>query len=152
MCAHEVGGDAPLGLRLLWPRGRLCRCILGTAATYNEAIESAYIRGILVYEITTEDFEALVALAYTGWNGRLLSSLCSGRRNIYHRNRTVFSEVRSPVKIIWGEDDLWIPLDRGMALHQFMTCSEFAPIPGTGHMPQLEKSAPVLQEFSAFLR
>jgi hypothetical protein len=46
----------------------------------------------------------------------------------------MFDDVRCPVKIIWGEDDPWIPLDRAKSLHKLMPRAEFETIPGIGHM------------------
>jgi len=55
---------------------------------------------------------------------------------------SLFEETRCPVKIMWGEDDPWIPLERGRALHTCMPDAGFQTFPGVGHLPQLE--APVL--------
>jgi pimeloyl-ACP methyl ester carboxylesterase len=45
--------------------------------------------------------------------------------------------VRCPVHVLWGEDDPWIPLDRGRRLAQRLGVA-LAPLPGAGHLPQLE--------------
>ena len=63
----------------------------------------------------------------------------------------LFGSVRCPVKIVWGEDDPWIPLARGKALHALMPEAQFATLPGTGHLPQLENPQAVLREILAFL-
>jgi pimeloyl-ACP methyl ester carboxylesterase len=41
------------------------------------------------------------------------------------------------VTVIWGEDDPWIPLERGQALAR-AAGTTLRPLPGLGHLPQLE--------------
>lgn len=37
----------------------------------------------------------------------------------------LFGNVRCPVKIVWGKDDPWIPLERGNALHALIQQASF---------------------------
>jgi pimeloyl-ACP methyl ester carboxylesterase len=37
----------------------------------------------------------------------------------------LFGKLRCPTKIIWGEDDPWISLDRGRALHRLVGQDHF---------------------------
>lgn len=46
-----------------------------------------------------------------------------------------------PTLIIWGEQDSWIPLARGEALHAALPQSELIIIPNTGHLPMEEDVA-----------
>jgi len=55
------------------------------------------------------------------------------------------------VKILWGEDDPWIPLERGRALHALMAEAAFETLPGAGHLPQLEAPERVLDHLVGFL-
>ncbi|WP_367185519.1 alpha/beta fold hydrolase [Mesorhizobium ventifaucium] len=59
--------------------------------------------------------------------------------------------MRCPVKIIWGKDDPWIPLERGEALHALIPQASFETLPGAGHLPQLEAPDLVLERLNAFL-
>ncbi|WP_287235378.1 hypothetical protein [Mesorhizobium sp.] len=51
---------------------------------------------------------------------------------------------------IWGEDDPWIPLERGKALHALIPQAVFETLPGVGHLPQLEAPQLVLERLNAF--
>jgi pimeloyl-ACP methyl ester carboxylesterase len=62
-----------------------------------------------------------------------------------------YSDIRCPVAIIWGEDDPWIPLDRGQALHNLIPDATFHTLEGVGHLPQLEASDQVLELLQKFL-
>jgi pimeloyl-ACP methyl ester carboxylesterase len=54
-------------------------------------------------------------------------------------------------RLVWGEDDPWIPLARGEALHERMPQAEFATLSGVGHLPQLEAPDRASREIQAFL-
>ena len=63
----------------------------------------------------------------------------------------LFGTIRCPVRILWGEDDAWIPLERGRALHGLIPRSSFETLPGVGHLPQLEAPQRLLERLKAFL-
>lgn len=132
--------------------GRHVDAFQGLPPHIHKAVVAAYIQGALVNDIPRQDFEALVAPWLTG-DGAL-----SFYRQFAQADETYtaeiephFGELRCPVKIIWGEDDPWIPLDRGKALHNLMPKALFTTIPGAGHLPQLERADAVLKETLDFL-
>lgn len=43
--------------------------------------------------------------------------------------------IDRPVLCLWGEDDTWVPLDRGKELQKLLQNSELVIIPGEGHCP-----------------
>ncbi len=118
----------------------------------HKAVVAAYIQGALVNQIPVEDFDALVApwLSKEG-AASFYRQITQADERFTEAVEAQFGEVRCPVKIVWGEDDPWIPLDRGKALHQLMPKAEFSTIQGAGHMPQLEKTDAVLKETLDFL-
>ena len=62
-----------------------------------------------------------------------------------------YGEVRCPTRIVWGEDDPWIPLVRGRELHERMADADFETIPAVGHLPQLEAPQAVPQRLLTFI-
>ncbi len=40
-----------------------------------------------------------------------------------------YPDIRCPVNIIWGQDDLWIPLSRGEALRDLDNPESFVTLP-----------------------
>lgn len=175
--AHDVGGAATLRAHLLhacdfekyllmnvvamrpWGSdffdhvGRHVDAFQGLPPHIHKAVVAAYIQGALVNDIPVEDFDALVAPWLTE-DGALsfYRQFAQADERYTAEVEPYFGEVRCPVKIVWGEDDPWIPLDRGRALHQLMPKAEFTTIPGAGHMPQLEKPDTVLRAALDFLR
>ena len=132
--------------------GRHVDAFQGLPPHIHKAVVAAYIKGALVNEIPEEDFDALVAPWLTEAGApSFYRQFAQADERYTEEVEPLFSDVRCPVKIVWGEDDPWIPLERGAALHQRMSKAEFATIPGAGHMPQLEKSEAVLREVLGFL-
>ncbi len=132
--------------------GRHVDAFSGLPPHIHKAIVKAYIKGALVNEIEADDFAALVA----PW----LSE--EGKTSFYRQFEQaderytaevepLFGEVRCTAAIFWGEDDPWIPLARGRALHKLIPQAEFHTMPGVGHLPQLEVPESVLALSEKFL-
>ncbi|MDX8349028.1 alpha/beta hydrolase [Cognatiyoonia sp. IB215446] len=132
--------------------GRHVDAFQGLPLYIHKAVVSAYVGGALVSDISVEDLDALIAPWLTE-DGALsfYRQFAQADERYTAEVEPYFGEVRCPVKIVWGEGDPWIPLERGRALHQIMPNAEFAAIPGAGHMPQLEKPAAAIGEALSFL-
>ncbi len=133
--------------------GRHVEAFQGLPPHIHKAIVEAYIQGALVNDISVEDFDALVApwLSDDG-SASFYRQFAQADERYTEEVEAQFGKIRCQVKIVWGEDDPWIPLDRGKALHQLMPNAEFVTIPGAGHMPQLEKTDAVLKEVLEFFQ
>ena len=133
--------------------GRHVEAFQGLPPHIHKALVEAYIQGAFVNNIPAEDFDALVApwLSEDG-SASFYRQFAQADESYTEEVEAHFGEVRCQAKIVWGEDDPWIPLERGKALHQLMPEAEFATIPDAGHMPQLESKDAVLKEVLEFLR
>ena len=60
-------------------------------------------------------------------------------------------KVHAPTLIIWGRDDLLIPLAMGEQLHQGIAGSQMTVIEGTGHIPMVGKPAEFNEAVTKFL-
>lgn len=47
-----------------------------------------------------------------------------------------YGDIRCPVALLWGEEDAWIPLERGEALQAMIPGATLQRIPGSGHLMQ----------------
>jgi pimeloyl-ACP methyl ester carboxylesterase len=74
-----------------------------------------------------------------------------GRRRFTRESEGLYAEIRCPVRILWGEHDPWIPLERGRALYRLMPQAGFEILPGIGHLPQLEAPELVQAQLDDFL-
>ncbi len=76
-------------------------------------------------------------LRVTGWEGALIS-LFQARDGGKPLNLEAYGLFDKPILIIWGEDDTWVPLHRGEAIHAFFSQSQLVTYPNVGHMPMEE--------------
>lgn len=174
--AHDVGGATTLRAHLLhscdyeryvlmnvvamrpWGSeffdhvGRHVDAFQGLPPHIHRALVEAYIRGALASEILAEDLERLVEPWLTDEGAdSFYRQFAQADEKYTAEMEPSYGKVRCPVKIVWGEDDPWIPLDRGKALHGLMLDAQFETLPGVGHMPQLEAPDAALRELVAFL-
>ncbi len=119
--------------------GKHFDAFLGLPDHIHEAVVRAYIKGALVNELAHEDFEDLVA-PWLGAEGRVsfYRQFAQADERLTAEVEPRFAAIRCPVNVFWGEDDPWIPIARGRALHDLMPGSTFKGLPAVGHLPQLK--------------
>jgi pimeloyl-ACP methyl ester carboxylesterase len=112
----------------------------------------AYIEGALVNDIASDDFDKLVAPWLTkAGSTSFYRQFAQADEKYTAEVEPLYSEIRCPVKIVWGQDDPWIPLKRGQALHALIRNAEFSMLPGVGHLPQLEAADVVVDQVLRFM-
>jgi pimeloyl-ACP methyl ester carboxylesterase len=118
----------------------------------HKAIVEAYIKGALINDIDPMDFKQLAA-PWTTAEGTVsfYRQFAQADEKFTAEIEEQFGDVRCPVRILWGVDDPWIPIDRGRALHGLVGKGEFRAMEHVGHLPQLEAPDIVLKELSDFL-
>lgn len=97
---------------------------------------TAYYRKEIVTPAVEEGY--LQVQKIKDWDLALLGVLRDSGRNALSQP---LSTLTAPTLIIWGEQDSWVPLARGQALHAALPQSEFVIIPNTGHLPMEEDVA-----------
>ena len=132
--------------------GRHVDAFLGLPPHIHRAVVEAYIKGAIVNDIDAGDFDKLVEpwLSAEGC-ASFYWQFAQADEKYTAEVEPVFGDIRCPVDIIWGEDDPWIPLERGRALHALIPQASFETLPGVGHLAQLEAPNLVLQRLNAFL-
>ena len=161
--AHDFGGAVTLRAHLLHDRdyagwvlmnvvamrpwgseffdhvGRHVEAFEGLPPHIHAAVVDAYIGGALAHDIPAEDRAALAAPWLTEDGRRAFYAQFALADEAFTAEvEPMLSEARCPVSILWGEDDPWIPVARGRALAERMGVG-LSPLPGLGHLPQLEK-------------
>ncbi len=132
--------------------GRHVEAFMGLPPHIHKAIVEAYIQGALRAEIDRDDFERLVAPWLTDEGSRSFYRQFAQADERYTAEiEPSFGGIRCPVMILWGEDDPWIPLARGKALHRHIPKASFETLSGVGHLPQLEAPDRVLDHVKRFL-
>ncbi len=133
--------------------GRHVEAFLGLPLHIHKAVVEAYISGALVNDIAPGDFEKLVE-PWLSEDGRIsfYRQFAQADEKYTAEVEPLFAEIRCPVKIIWGQDDPWIPLERGKALYKLIPQAAFKTLENVGHLPQLERPDLVLKQLLDFLK
>ncbi len=116
----------------------------------HRAVVDAYIRGAMVGELDDADVEALVAPWITA-EGResFYEQFAQADERFTREIEGSYGDIRCPVRILWGELDPWIPLERGRELHRLVPQASFEVLPGVGHLPQLDAPELVVSRVGA---
>jgi pimeloyl-ACP methyl ester carboxylesterase len=134
--AAAGGGGGPLAgvLLAIPPIQRWARHAVRTVATpeqVTQTLRSAYLEPDRV--ATPEVIEGyLVPQRLPDWDLALLAIVRDGGGNALDDR---FSAIDVPTLVVWGEQDDWIPLASGEAIHAALSTSELQVIPNSGHLP-----------------
>jgi len=139
----------PWGSEFFEHVGRHVDAFSGLPTHIHQAIVEAYIKGALVNPIADDDLTQLLEPWLTSEGSESFYRQFAQADEAYTKVlEPLFDSVRCAVDILWGEDDPWIPLARGQALHQSIPHSTFNVMPKVGHLPQLENAELVLSHLA----
>ncbi len=112
----------------------------------HEAMVTAYIRTAM-YQTLDKTVLANIVAPWLGEKGQhaLYHQIAQADRCFTDEIELRYGEIRQPVLILWGEEDTWIPIERGWQLHEKIPNSEFRSIAKAGHLVLEEESATVAQ-------
>lgn len=115
----------------------------------HAAVVRAYIDSALVHALPAEDRSQIDAPWLTPAGQKAFWRQFELADEVFTAEvEPQYGALRCPTSILWGADDPWIPISRGMALAERVGVS-LTPLPGLGHLPQLEAPDVVLQELFA---
>ena len=121
-------------------------------AEIHEAIVSAYVQGATYKPMTAETLAGTVApwLGAAG-QGAFYRQIAQARQQYTDEVEPLYDRILCPLLIVWGEEDAWIPLEKGRQLHAAAPHSEFATVAGAGHLVQEDEPATLLSLLLRFL-
>lgn len=147
-----TGGGGPLAGVLLTipPVERWARHAVRAIATPErvaEALRSAYLEPD---RVATPEVIAgyLVPQRLPDWDVALLAIVRDGGSNDLGER---FLDIIAPTLVIWGEQDSWIPLASGEAIHAALPTSGLQVIPNSGHLPFEEQPDAFMAALLPFL-
>lgn len=173
--AHDFGGAVTLRAHLLHDRpfarillmnvvamrpwgsaffdhvGRHIDAFTGLPPHIHRAVVCAYIDSALMADLPPATHDGLDAPWLTPDGQRAFyRQFAQADEALTEAFEPHLHRVTRPVHILWGADDPWIPLARGHALARAVGC-RIEPLPGIGHMPQLEAPEAALARALPFL-
>lgn len=103
----------------------------------HEAIVRAYVQGAMRHPMPETTLEGIVQ-PWLGESGRkaFYRQIAQASQRFTDEIEPRYSDISRPVLIVWGEEDQWIPIEKGRQLHQAISSSKFVSIPGAGHLVQ----------------
>lgn len=106
----------------------------------RERLAQTQLSAYYVKEVVTPEVEEayLGVLEIRDWDLALLGVLRDSGRNALPQPVSV---LNAPTLILWGEQDTWVPLERGRALHAALPQSRLVVLPNVGHLPMEEAPA-----------
>lgn len=124
----------------------------GLPAYIHEAVVHRYIRGAMA----RPGSDALVAPYQEPWLGErgqwaFYEQIAQMDQRYTDEIEPLYANVRCPTLIIWGEEDAWIPLEKGRRLHGLIPGSRFVPVAGAGHLVQEDAPEAVVAAVYPFL-
>ncbi|WP_460116266.1 alpha/beta fold hydrolase [Pseudomonas sp. H2_D02] len=118
----------------------------------QQAIVPTYIRGAIKRDIPDEELAPYVQ----PWLGE--PGQAAFYRQIAQMDECytcevegLYPSVRCPIQILWGEDDQWIPIERGRTLHGMIPGALFQPVPNAGHLVQEDAPEVIVAAVMRFL-
>ena len=117
----------------------------------HRAILAAYIEGAMFQKAGAEDMAALMHpwLSPEGQKA-FYRQIAQADQKYTDEVEPDYSNIRCPVRILWGEKDEWIPIETGRKLHKAITHSEFVSVPKAGHLVQMEQPGIVQKNILEF--
>jgi pimeloyl-ACP methyl ester carboxylesterase len=108
----------------------------------HEAVVTAYVRGATHRPMPADTLAGIVApwLGEAGQGG-FYRQIAQADQAYTDEVEPLYGSIARPVLIVWGEQDVWIPVERGRELHAAVPGSEFVTVPAAGHLVQEDQPA-----------
>ena len=119
----------------------------------HEAIVRAYVKTAAFKPIDDDTLDMIIA-PWMGNNGKAAFYRQIAQSDSTHTDavQPLYTQISSPTLILWGREDVWIPLERGEALHDMIPGSILRVIPNAGHLVIEEKPDQLIEEIRPFLQ
>jgi pimeloyl-ACP methyl ester carboxylesterase len=118
----------------------------------HEAIVRAYVKTAAFKPIDDNTLDMIVA-PWLGDNGKAAFYRQIAQSDSTHTDavQPFYAQISNPVLILWGHEDVWIPLERGEALHDMIPGSILRVIPNAGHLVIEEEPDQLIEAIRSFL-
>lgn len=105
----------------------------------HEALVRAYVRGAAHRPLPPTAEDALVS-PWTGPRGKaaFYRQIAQADQRFTDEIEPRYAELDMPVRVIWGTEDTWIPVDRAHRLAAVIPGAELHLVPDAGHLVQLD--------------
>lgn len=118
----------------------------------HEAIVEAYVKTAAFQPIDDDTLAGIIA-PWRGADGKAAFYRQIAQASAAYTDdvQPLYGRISRPVLILWGQEDAWIPVERGKILHSLIPGSIFQAIPKAGHLVIEEKPDQLVREIRQFL-
>lgn len=118
----------------------------------HDAILRAYVNTAAFKPIEADTMDAIVA-PWTGSEGKsaFYRQIAQADSRFTDEVQPLYGTISIPVLILWGSEDVWIPIDRAHTLNKLIPGSLLRTVSGAGHLVIEEKPRQLIHEINEFL-
>ncbi len=118
----------------------------------HEAMVAAYVKGAMHTPMNDETLQGILK-PWLGDVGRkaFYKQIAQASQKFTDEVQPLYAQIKCPVRLIWGEQDTWIPIEQGRELHSLIPHSEFKVIANAGHLVQEDALEQLLLTINDFL-
>jgi pimeloyl-ACP methyl ester carboxylesterase len=116
------------------------------------AILPAYIAGATFHPLSTQALQMYVD-PWLGAAGQaaFYRQIAQMDQRYTDEIESRYGEIRCPVTILWGEEDGWIPIERGRELASRIPGATLRSVPDAGHLVQEDEPEAIVAALLVFL-
>ncbi|SAL41185.1 alpha/beta hydrolase [Caballeronia peredens] len=125
----------------------------GVPPYMHQAMLDAYLQGAAHRALSPEALR-IYTHPWTGERGQaaFYRQIAQMDQRYTDEVQSRYGELTCPVSILWGEQDEWIPVERGVELASLIPGARFTRVPGSGHLMQEDAPESIVGEMLAFLQ
>jgi len=118
----------------------------------HKAMVTAYVQGAMHTTMPEETLNGILN-PWLGETGRraFYRQIAQANQSFTDEVQSLYSTIKCPVLLIWGEEDTWIPIQKGRELHSLIPNSKFVPIANAGHLVQEDAIDTLIDAIDQFL-
>lgn len=125
----------------------------GVPEYIQKAIVKAYIETAM-YKPLCDETVAQTVEPWLGERGRqaFYRQIAQADQKFTDEVQSKYGEIDIPVLILWGREDVWIPVEKGYELTNTIPSSILKTVPDAGHLIIEEKPDALVKEITGFIR
>jgi pimeloyl-ACP methyl ester carboxylesterase len=119
----------------------------------HEAIVRAYVKTAAFKPIEDEVMDMIVTYwTESGGKAAFYRQIAQASSRYTDEVQPLYGQISRPVLILWGQEDSWIPMERGEVLHGMIPGSSFHVISDAGHLVIEERPNELIKMIFPFLQ
>ncbi|WP_320039906.1 alpha/beta hydrolase [uncultured Desulfobacter sp.] len=118
----------------------------------HEAIVRAYVKTAAFKPIDARTLDMIVSpWIQADGKAAFYRQIAQANSSYTDEVQPLYPQITTPVLILWGSEDTWIPMEKGNALHEMIPNSLFHVICDAGHLVIEEKPNQLIEKIRPFI-